>query len=85
MYEMPLIYVFWGWGEHFLYRGFKQWHFVIGVLSGDPAATQTSVNLTAAHHTASNQIGNNQSVPYHIEGTLAVLYHVVRSKMFNHI
>ena len=27
---------FWGWGEHFLYWGFWQWHFVIGVLSQDP-------------------------------------------------
>ena len=39
-YEMPLIYVFggwdfWGWGKHFLYWGFGQWHFVIGVLSQD--------------------------------------------------
>ena len=29
MYEMPLIYVFGGWG-------IWQWHFVIGVLSRDP-------------------------------------------------
>ena len=42
MYEMPLIYVFgvlglglWGCGDHFLYCGFGQWHFVIGVLSQD--------------------------------------------------
>ena len=39
MYEMPLIYVFggWvlGWGEHILYWGFGQWHFVIGILSRD--------------------------------------------------
>ena len=38
MYEMPLIYVLgvWGlgfWGEQFLYWGFGQWYFVIGVLS----------------------------------------------------
>ena len=26
---------FWGWGEHFLYWGFGQWHFVIGVLFRD--------------------------------------------------
>ena len=26
---------FWGWGEHFLYWGFGQWHFVIGILSRD--------------------------------------------------
>ena len=37
MYEMPLINVFgfWGLGEHFLFWGFGQWHFVIGVLSRD--------------------------------------------------
>ena len=23
----------WGWGEHFLYIVFGQWHFVIGILS----------------------------------------------------
>ena len=40
--ELGQIYVFgvwglgfWGWGEHFLYWGFGQWHFVIGVLSRD--------------------------------------------------
>ena len=43
MYEMPLIYVFeirgcgFGFGAFFfLYWGFGQWHFVIGVLSQDP-------------------------------------------------
>ena len=39
MYDMPLIYVFgfggWGYGVHFLYWGFGQWHFAIRALSQD--------------------------------------------------
>ena len=38
MYEMPLIHVFGLW-RPFLYRGFGQWHFVIGVLSRDRLGT----------------------------------------------
>ena len=47
MYEMPLVYGFGGRGfgvEHFLYWGFGQWRFVIGILSRDHY--DTSINFT---------------------------------------
>ena len=34
-----------GWGEHFLYRGFGQWHFVIGVLSRDQTKYSTAWHI----------------------------------------
>ena len=53
MYEMPLIYVFgiwglgfWGWGEHLLYWGSGQWHFVIEVLSQDHDGSMDRSQIT---------------------------------------
>ena len=51
MYEMPLIYVFevWVWGERFLFWGFGQWHFVIGILSRDREENNGQEDLFTAH------------------------------------
>ena len=37
LYEMPLtsVFGFGFWAEHFQYRGFRCWRFVVGVLSQD--------------------------------------------------
>ena len=55
LYETPLIYVFgvgglgfWGWGEHFLYWGCGQWHFVIGVLSQDRTMDTVKIAMHSA-------------------------------------
>ena len=35
----------WGWGEHFLYKGFGRWHFDIGVLPWDPVHIHSIISI----------------------------------------